>query len=288
MVFRICTAPAHTTGLPPKVETVVAGNEYGFCFFTEQYRADGKAAAQTLCTGYQVRLDAELLIAEQGACSAHACLYFVHNEQDVFFLAGFGYGLNIFFVQRNHAAFALYRFQHDRANIVSHFGKNVGKVVCFGKYEAVHEGEEEIVVSVLSCGGKGCHGSAMERVLQGNDFVSACAEFQKAVFSCGFDNAFIGFRAAVAEKYFFHTAFFTEEFRCLNAGLCVIQVGSVLQRLKLCAYRLYPAVVAKAQSVYADAAGEVDICFACVVLYGGAFAGAGVTVGMDPFNLSNT
>ena len=108
--------------------------------------------------------------------------------------------------------------------------------------------------------------------MQGNDFVSACAVFQKAVFSCGFDNAFIGFRAAVAEKYFFHAAFFTEEFCCLNAGLCVIQVGSVLQRLKLCAYCLYPAVVAKAQSVYADAAGEVDICFACVVLYGGAFA----------------
>ncbi|MEI3524108.1 MAG: hypothetical protein V8Q36_08330 [Anaerotignum sp.] len=68
------------------------------------------------------------------------------------------------------------------------------------------------MVSVLSCGGKGCHGSAMERVLQGNDFVSACAVFQKAVFSCGFDDAFIGFRTAVAENYFFMPLFSQRSF----------------------------------------------------------------------------
>ena len=80
----------------------------------------------------------------------------------------------------------------------------------------------------LAGGSQGGDGAPMERIVERDDFVPALAIRIKAVFAGGLDGAFIGFGAGIAEKDALHAGFFTELLRQNNAGLRIVQVGSMV------------------------------------------------------------
>ena len=89
--------------------TVRAGTHGIGNLFACQHGTDGQTAAQPLGQGDEIRLQAELLAGQESAGTAHAGLYFVHNNQNIVGVAVVGNALHIVGVQRNHAAFALYQ-----------------------------------------------------------------------------------------------------------------------------------------------------------------------------------
>ena len=241
--------------------------------FAKQHRAHRQAAAQPFGKGNDVRHDASVLKGKQPAAAADAGLHFVGNQQHVVAAAQLAGSLKIAGIQRGHAAFALHRLEHQRGDVVLRQARFKGGGVVGGNVgETFDEGEKMLVENVLAGGGKGGEGAAVEGVLQGENGVAAGTVAVAAVFARGFDGAFVGFGAAVAEKDAGKTAFFAETLRQLGSGDAVEKVGSVRQFARLRGDGGNPCRIGKAEAIDADAAGEVGVGAAVGIPDGAAFA----------------
>ena len=116
--------------------------------------------------------------------------------------------------------------------------------------------------ALLTGGGQGGDGTAMEAVDQRDDRITALAVVVKAVFAGRLDGTLVGLGTRVAKKDFAHAGALAELFGQLAAGGSVIQVGGVLQLVGLLRHGLGPGQVAVAQTVDADAAGKIKVFLA--------------------------
>ena len=128
--------------------------------------------------------------------------------------------------------------------------------------ETVVERAEVLVEDLLTGGGQGGDGTAMEAVDQRDDRITALAVVVKAVFAGRLDGTLVGLGTRVAKEDFAHAGALAELFGQLAAGGSVIQVGGVLQLVGLVGHGLGPGQVTVTQAVDADAAGEVQILLA--------------------------
>ena len=107
---------------------------------------------------------------------------------------------------------------------------------------------------------------AVETALQRDDVVISLALVFLSPFAGGFDGTLVGFRTRIAEKHLLHARAQDKSFRERDAGIGVIEIGSVLQRTELPGDRRRPLLVAVAEDVDAYAGGEVEIAFALRVI----------------------
>ena len=231
-------------------------------FFIHQHRANGQAAAQAFGQRNDIRLEVVVLTAEEGTRAAHTGLHLVHNEDEVFFIAERADGLHIFRVQRHDTALALHQLQQDGAGVAVH---QLGQGVDIPRrdiLETVVERAEVLVEDLLTGGGQGGDGTAMEAVDQRDDRITALAVVVKAVFAGRLDGTLVGLGTRVAKEDFAHAGALAELFGQLAAGGSVIQVGGVLQLVGLLRHGLGPGQVAVAQTVDADAAGKIKVFLA--------------------------
>ena len=230
--------------------------------FVHQHGTDGQAAAQTLGQGDDIRLEVVVLTAQEGAGAAHAGLHFVHDEDQVPVIAELADGLHVFRLQRHDAAFALHQLQHHGAGVAVHqFGQGF-EAARRDVLEALVEGTEVVVEHLLPGGGQGSDGAAMEAVDQRDDHITALAVVVEAVFAGRLDGTLIGLGTGVAKEDLAHAGALAQLFGQLAAGGRVVEVGCVLQLVGLLGNGLGPVHITIAQTVDADAAGEVQILLA--------------------------
>ena len=100
-------------------------------------------------------------------------------------------------------------------------------------YKAGGQGLEQLVIMFLSRCGKGGKGSAVEAVFKGDNGAVSGTLFVLRIFACDLDGSFVGLRTRIAEEYLFHPCFFAQKLRKTSAGLCVIEIGGVLELAEL-------------------------------------------------------
>ncbi len=83
-----------------------------------QQRRQGHAAADALAQGHDVRLDAEMLVAEQGTETPEAGLHFVADQQQLLVVAQLAQLLHERRRCRQHTAFTLHGLEHHRHSLV--------------------------------------------------------------------------------------------------------------------------------------------------------------------------
>ena len=105
-----------------------------------------------------------MLAAQEGAGAAHAGLHLVHDEDKVLFITEGTHGLHILRVQRHHAALALDQLQHNGAGMAVHQFPEALDVTGGGIDKALVEGAEVVGEHLLTGGGQGGNGAAMEAV----------------------------------------------------------------------------------------------------------------------------
>ena len=115
---------------------------------------------------------------------------------------------------------------------------------------------------LLTGGGQGGDGAAMEAVDQRDDRGAVLAVVVHAVLAGGLDGTLVGLGTGVAEEHLAHAGALAQLFGQLAAGGSIVQVGGVLQLVGLVGHGLGPSQVTVAQAVDADAAGEVQILLA--------------------------
>ena len=80
-----------------------------------------------------------------------------------------------------------------------------------------------------------------------------------AVLAGGLDGALVGFGTGIAEENLAHAGALAQLFCQLAAGCGIVEVGGVLQFVRLLGHSFCPSKVAVAKAVHPDAAGEVQI-----------------------------
>ena len=203
-----------------------------------------------------------MLAAQEGAGAANAGLDFIHDEDEIFFIAELPDRLNILRVQRHNAALALHQLQHHRAGMAVHqLGQRL-QVARRGVEEALVEGAEVVVEHLLTGGGQGGDGAAVEAVHQRDDGIAALAVVVEAVLAGRLDGALVGLGAGVAEEDLAHAGALAQLFGQLAARGGVVEVRRMLELVGLFGHGLGPVHITVAKAVDADAAGEIQILLA--------------------------
>jgi len=231
-------------------------------FVVHQHCADGQAAAQTLGQRDHVRLEVVVLAAQEGAGAAHAGLHLVHDEHKVFFVAELAHGLHVVRVQRHHTALALNEFQHHGAGGAVHQLLQRFDIACRSIQEALVEGAEVVVEHLLTGGGQGGDGAAVEAVHQRDDRGAVLAVVVHAVLARGLNGTLVGLGTGVAKEHLAHAGALAQLFGQLAAGRGVVKVRGMLQLVGLLGNGLGPVQITVAKAVHANAAGKIQILLA--------------------------
>ena len=244
-----------------------------FNLFPQQGRAEGQAAGKALGGGDDIRLDAVMHVGIQLARAPVAGLDLIHDKDDVFFQGKLPDRLYITFIQRDHAAFALYAFDHDGCCFIL-FGQRFHFLIAAGLRvdEARRQRPEQLVIMVLSRGGEGRQRAAVEAVFQRDDGKTVSTVFFGGVFARRLDGAFVALRAGIGEEYFLHSGAFTQHLRQFAAGSGIVKVGHMLHAPELRCHGLLPCLIRHAEGGDGDPAAQVDILPALIIPHKGTAA----------------
>ncbi len=138
-------------------------------FWSADHSADRIAAAQGFCYREGIRTHAVALEGKPISGTSHAALHFVAKHQQVVLVAQLAYAGHECFIGRNHAAFALDRFEKYGHGIIRNHGPYAVEIVVIDLVEAFRQGIESSADLFLSGCGGGCQGPAMEGVIHGDD-----------------------------------------------------------------------------------------------------------------------
>ena len=249
-----------------------AGGEHIAALFAGHHAAEGQTAGDALGEGHRIGGDAILLEGKQGAGAAHAGLYLINEQQPVPLFTQLGHGRDKGPVQGQHAALPLNELEHHGAHVVAGHRLHAVQVVGIGIAETLGEGEEIVVELVLTGGGEGGQGAAMEGVVQGEDGATALAVFVIGVLPGQLDHGLVALGPGVGEHHVGHARPGAQLLGHLGIGLGVVQVGDVGQLGGLGGHRVHPGLIVIAQGAHADAGGEVDVLLPGHVPHGGPLA----------------
>jgi len=239
----------------------------------EQGGAQRQAAAEAPGRRHNVGLDAGRHVGIELAGAAVAALHLVRDEQNVLFPRDLGQTLQKRLVESDHAALALDGLEHHGADLV--LGDQLPdalEIVGLGVDEARREGLEVLVVVLLPGRGQGRDRAAVEAVHKRDDRIAVLPVVRLAVLPRGLDGALVGLRAGVREEDLFHAGLLAEQLRELGARGREVEVGGVLELVQLGLDGRLPGLVLHAEDVDRDAAAEVDVFLARVVLQKAALA----------------
>ena len=239
----------------------------------EHRRRKGQAAADGLGRRDDIGMNAVIHVGVQRTCTAVAGLHFVDDDQNILFMGIVDDGVDKGRVEGMNAAFALYQFHHDSADIIL-FSQSLDrfKVICFGVDEAVQEGTEILMKRILAAGRQRGHRPAVKAVFQRDDRIAAVAVLVVRIFAGRLDGAFVRFCAGVGKEDLFHARFFAEHFCQDDLGLCIKYVGNMAQLVELGRHRILPDIVTDAEDVDGNAGAEVDILLAVDIVQDGTLA----------------
>ena len=115
---------------------------------------------------------------------------------------------------------------------------------------------------LLTGGGQGGDGAAVEAVHQRDDRGAVLVVVVHAVLTGSLDGALVGLGTGVAKEHLAHAGALAQLFGQLAAGGRVVEVGGVLQLMGLLGNGFGPVQITVAQTVDTDAAGKIQILLA--------------------------
>jgi len=175
-------------------------------------------------------------------------------------------------VGRQHTAFALYRLDDYRAGLVGD-----SRLQCLDIVER-HVGDTGRVrakafgVLGLATYVHGKHGTAVEGVGAGNDFVLVGAVVVGSVFTRQLEGRFVGFGTGVTEEHALGKGLFYQRAGQLQGRFVGKHIRHVPQLAGLLGQGSHHFRVAVAQRVHGNATGQVDEFAALLVPHAGAFS----------------
>ena len=99
-------------------------------------------------------------------------LHLVDYKKHIVLFAKLNHTLDKVEIKRHNAALTLHELHHNRTALIFHKqGFNAFYIVCLSVQKALCKRIEILVEHVLSCGGQGGQGSAVEAVFQGDDII---------------------------------------------------------------------------------------------------------------------
>ena len=120
---------------------------------------------------------------------------------------------------------------------------------------------ECLTVLGVACYGQSSHGSAMERMVHGNDLVIGTAVFQIGIFSGCLDGTLHCFRAGIGEKDAIHAGYFFDLSCRFDGRHIVIIVGSVDHLVDLCFQCIVVCFVLISQCKHSNTGHKIQIFF---------------------------
>ncbi len=228
-------------------------------------RADGHAGAERLRHGAGIGLHTVILMREELAGAAGADLDLVEHEEDALLVAQVAQALQELLRGGTHAALALDGLGQDGADVFVHDVLDGLEVVELGIAEAGGQGLEVAVDGILTGGGAGGEGAAVEGVLHRDDDEALGMAVILGVLAGELDLAFVGLGAGVGKEDLIKAAVLDDELRGLDGGLIVEVVGAVEDGLRTLLQALDDGGMAVAETVDGDAADEIEVLVAVLV-----------------------
>ena len=205
-----------------------------FHFLAHQGGAHGQAAGQSLGGRNHIRLQTVLHIGVHGAGTAVAGLHFVHHEQDILLLQEGSQLFHEIRIQGDDAAFTLYHLDENRGDSAVS-AKLFQRIHISGRErsKAGSQRLEEFVEVILSGGGQGGQGPAMEALLQRHNSRAGGSFVFRSPFPGNLDGAFIGFCSGIGEEHLGHAGLITQGLGQVGTGSSVEQVRHMLNAVDL-------------------------------------------------------
>ena len=146
---------------------MVSESQYVLAFVRNQGCSERKPSAEALGSRDYIRNNAEVHVAVEPSGPSVSGLYLVDYHDDIVLLSDFTDEPDVFGIKRNHASFSLDAFDHHGCGIVLFYRilKGIGLVGGYAD-EARCQGLEELMVVVLSGGGKSGESAAVEAVFK--------------------------------------------------------------------------------------------------------------------------
>ena len=146
------------------------------------------------------------------------------------------------------------------------FRFQIFKIVKGGVDKAFGQRRETGLHFILTGGGEGRQGSAVEGFFHRDNLILITAAFVVEIFSRQLHRAFIGFGAAVAEKHAIQPAVFHKVFRHIELRFAPVKVGAVAERLGLFGDGFHYRRMAMAEIVHGNAAAEIGVFSALFII----------------------
>ena len=218
-------------GVAAEGGAVVAGLQHGILLLAQE-SAQRRAGAEALGHGQGVRLEAELLVAEQGAEPPHACLHLVRDEHQVLFVTPGADLREVIRVRHVHAALSLHRLQQHRAGLIRGGLLDGVHVVIRHVDEPRHQRPPVVLVVRLSGSRHHGHGAPVKRVVRRDDLVGA-VQVQLAVLAGELAHPLVGLRPGVAEEHPVHAGIVDQDLGQLELRNGVEQVAHLQDHARL-------------------------------------------------------
>ena len=241
-------------------------------FVGGHHSAHGQAVGEGLGAGNGVGLEIEMLERPRLAGTEQAALYLVHEEEDALFAAERFNTLGVFGVHGPDAAFALYDFDENGGGFGSNSGLKHVQIAPRHGLEAVRDGREPVLKTLLPRGGHRRIRAAVERLVQRNDFVGVDVLHPLHVAAGQLDLRFVGFRAGVAEERLSKVAQGQQFLGQFKLFFLIEEIAHMDELAGLFLDDLSDFLVAVAEAGYRDPGQQVDVFLAVEVGDSGAFA----------------
>src|SRR5579859_2350756 len=238
-------------------------------FFRGQQRAQWQAAGNRLGHRYEIRLDAVILVGKPTACASHAALDFVGDQQRIVLARELVRSIGKFLAYWTNAAFSLHKLKSNGANSGIKLAFQIGNIVELDKLHSGHNRRKRRAIFFFVSGGQRAKRPAVESMFQGQNpplWLFAFSAIGLGVSARKFQRTFPGFSAAVGKECAVHAGNLCQ--RCGQAALILVvkEVRSMHQQLRLLRNRLGQRRMRIAQRIHADAAEQIKVFAALVVI----------------------
>ena len=202
---------------------MVARLQYGVLLLAQESAKWG-TRSETLRHADSVRLEAELLVTEQGPEPSHTGLHFVGDEHEIVFVTPRAHLLEVVRRGHVHSTLALDRLKHHSAGLI--VGRSLDRidVVIVNIYVTGSQRAPVVLIVRLAGGGHHTHRAAVEGIIGRNDLVGAVF-LDLAVFTGKFCDSFVGFGPRVAEEDPVHDRIVYQDLGQLELWDRVEQIG---------------------------------------------------------------
>ncbi|MNZ65381.1 hypothetical protein D3C78_835740 [compost metagenome] len=241
-------------------------------FLLRRHGTYREAAAKSLGHREDIRLNAIMLMSKQLACTAYSRLNFIHDKQYALLLTQRCKLLHVILIGRVNTAFGLHHLQHNCSCVLCDCSLKRCKIIKRNGLEAFRQRSKAFLHLILASGCQSSKRTAMERLLERNDFIAAVIQNLLVVSARQLDRSFVRFSARIAEKHRVSAAIVCNELGCLSLIRNTKQIGYMPQLIQLLNKSFFDLLWGMPKIGYGNSAHKIKIFVPLVIPKPASFA----------------